>query len=242
MIKNFVYIALVGFTLWLSGGCGTGPVVDTGGASETVSIIITDTAFYGKTSIIDDEGVVSVNSFVDVHFYESDFLPIFPSSVNNITSSTASDSNGEFLMRHKGAGYYSIYAKDIISRKALFYDSIEVSEGELDTIEAAFDPVSTISGFVSVVDTGNGDTTQVSEYYIYVTGTPFLTITGNLGAFSLDTLPQGNYAIKTVEVIPETAWVDIGEAIIKLNNKPAKNVSVTPGDTVKNIDIFVLQK
>lgn len=240
MIKIFVYIIFAGLTLWLSEGCGTAQVVDTGGASETVSIIITDTVFYGKALITDNDEIVSVNSFVDVHFYESDFLPMFPLSDKNITSSTATDISGEFSIRHTGVGYYSIYSKDAITGKTLFCDSVEVLKGKLDTIEAVFDIACTISGSVSVVDTASNDTTKVSKYYVYAIGTPFWTTTGSLGAFLLDTLPKGSYLIKAFNMTQvDTSLIN---EIEEKNTKSAKIVSVIPGDTVGNIDIFIIKK
>lgn len=241
MKKCFAYIICILGIVGMFYSCGVGPEADTGGASETVAIIITDSAFYGQATIITEDNVGLVNPYVTVSLYEADYLPFFSGTINNFTNSTSSDSNGEFAFNHKGIGYYNLYAKDVVSGKSLFFDSVEVLQGEVDTIEAQFNETGGITGTIFIIDSISGDTVNADDHYVFIMGSPFLALTDLQGAFSLDTLSEGSYTIRSITAAPETSWVNMDSLINTIVNKKGKKASVQPGDTLEDINMYLMQ-
>ncbi len=243
MKKSIQYLVLAICIVNILSRCGIDPLGDSGGASETVSIIVTDSVLYGKAVTITEDDEVLVNPSVTVSLYEADFLPIFSSeAVNNFTNTTVSDTNGEFTFRHIGAGYYNVYAKDVITGRVLFIDSLWVRQNERDSVGAAFDDGGRVSGNIYAIDTLTSDTVPAFKFQVFVAGTPFRSITDIQGAFSLDSIPQGAYAVRVVELAQDTSWIIADSTINSINNSESIPVSLNSGDTLQNFDIYVTQK
>ncbi len=242
MKKSIQYIVLVISIVSILSRCGIDPVGDSGGASETVSIIVTDSVLYGKAVTITEDDEILVNPLVSVSLYEADFLPIFSEAVNNFSKTTVSDTNGEFTFRHNGAGYYNVCAKDIVTGRSLFIDSIMVRQDERDSVGAAFDDGGQVSGKIYAIDTLISDTVPAFKFHVFIIGTPFLSITDIQGVFSLDSIPQGAYVVKVVEQVSDTSLIVSDSTINSINNLESTPVSLNPGDTLQNFDIYVTQK
>lgn len=241
MKKSIQYIICIISMVSILSRCGTDPVGDTGGASETVAIIVTDSMLYGSAVTITEDDEVLANPSVVVSLYEADFLPIFSDNVNNFTNTTSSDTNGEFSFRHNGVGYYSIHAKDVVTGRSLFIDSIWVRQGEYDSVNATFDDGGSVSGAIFVIDSITSDTVTAANYSVFITGSPFLTVTDIQGRFTFDTLPRGDYAVRSIGGIQDTSWIVTDSTVNIINQLKSTPVSIDPGDTLQNIDIYLIQ-
>jgi hypothetical protein len=178
--------------------CVVNPASDTGGASETVAVIITDSTFSGSVKNLDDNGEPVANTRLLISVYAIDYLPLILSDKLNFTISTATNQSGAFTIKHRGPGLYNLYLRDTASGFSTFIDSVVVTRNILDTIVDSLAAGMVVGGALFLVDSIQLDTTKAVRYRLVIAGTGFSCRTDSSGLFSFGTLPQGSYNVKTL--------------------------------------------
>ena len=239
MKNRIIHMLVTVLMVCILHNCGVGPVGDTGGASETIAIMVTDTVLSGRATRISADSVGIANTDVIVSAYALDYLPFMTRSANNFTISSAADVQGEFRCDLRGAGYYNVYVKDTHTGKSLFIDSIPVSQGSRDTIYDTLSYGGSMRGTVYFVDSSRADTSGAFNYYVFITGSPFVTRTDPLGTFFLDTLPEARYTIKTLSSASLDSLVNSFDILQNMINRiPGEAVSIQEGEALEGILIY----
>ncbi len=241
-MRNIAWLACVGAVFHQ---CGVGPVGDTGGASETVAIVINGLTITGETKKKTEDNIEQSNPDVLLQIYDNDFLPYpyFLNSLNNITKSTVSDSSGVFQFTDMREGIYNLLGKDVASGKSVFISNIKVGSGINDTIAGMFSYPGSIGGSVRII-TATSDTVAAVGYDVFIPGTPFKTAADSGGAFQLDTLPRGEYFILSTSIsgLMDTAWTDHPDSLIgMIIGMEGDTVPLESDEIISDLDI-ILQK
>lgn len=240
IIKNIIYAFTVIFIVTY---CTNNVITDSGGASETIAIVIIGSNIYGEATKLSEENIESANPDVIVSLFEIDYLP-FPFlelNVNNFTNKTSSVINGEFQFTNVKTGYYNIYAKDTITGKAVLFDSIAVFRGVEDTIYDSLTYPGSFAGYVNIISSNN-DTSNAVGYDVYIPGSHFATVTDIDGAYSLDSLPVGWYNVlsMSLSILMDSIKTDNPDTLMNiLNNADGNTVSVKSKDTQEGVNIYI---
>jgi hypothetical protein len=175
-------------------GCST-QIVGTGGASETVAIVVTDNRISGAISIQDDPAGALNNSEYLVGVYDTAFLPLHPDSNANFRDTTAFP-DADFSFTGLRTGTYNLYIQNRASKKALFLASIALPARTQNTREGTLKPCGSISGVIyHLPDSAGTDTTTFPLAWVFVTGSPFLSISNQVGHYMLSDIPEGSYRL-----------------------------------------------
>jgi hypothetical protein len=185
-------IALIAFLVQC--GCST-QIVGTGGASETVAIVVTDNRLSGTISIQDDPAGALKNSEYFVGVYDTVFIPLLPDSNANFRDTTAFP-DAAFSFTNLRTGTYNLYIQNRASKKALFLASIAIPAPTQNTREGTLKPCGSISGVIyQLPDSVRTDTTTIPPAWVFVNGSPFLCISNQIGHYMLSDIPEASYRL-----------------------------------------------
>jgi hypothetical protein len=104
---------------------------------------------------------------------------------------------GAVALKLPDTGVYSIYIVEMDSGRSLFVDTLPPS-GSADTV---LDTLKTPGGFSGTVVGDSAAAGPRPFYYVFIQGSPFLSLTDTAGAFSLDRVPAGTYWLSVEETI-----------------------------------------
>lgn len=223
--------------------CGLDHTVDSGGASETIAIVVTDSVIYGEATIVSEDGDSGIQG-LDVKLYAVGYLPFFPNTPNNFYDSTLSDENGEFRFSNINTGCYNIFAANTLTGKSVFIDSIVISGGVNDTVYDSLTIPGGISGHIYSISSNSGDTSIAVLYNVFIFGSQFLENTDSNGAFLLDSIPKGYYTLYSApidSILNSSDSISTGFIIYYINktNEMPETDIVQSGEVLEGREIYL---
>jgi len=241
MNKRIQGILQMFILVFLMHRCGVGPVTDSGGASETIAVIVTDSGVIGNVFAKKESGDSAMQG-VTVKLFDKNYLPFYPNSNFNFYASAISDEFGDFSFSIIKQGLYKIYAQNTLAGRSAFIDSIIIRDSIIDTVYDSLVDPGNVSGQVYSV-LSNNDTIAAPYYHVFILGTPFRSRTGATGAFLLNSIPEGYYTLLSA---PDSIF----STIDSLNNMTALQYisiinenntidTVKPGKTLTGKEIFL---
>jgi hypothetical protein len=243
-VKRAVYLLIIPV---LVNYCTNSVVSDTGGASETIAIIINNSTIHGKVAKHSENGQSAMPG-LHIKIYEDDYITFVDSASINFVDSTVSDSNGEFRFTGIKTGNYNLYAQNMESGNSVFIESIVMS-GSSDTLYDTLTTPGSLSGIVKtvkvVVDSLNDslfDTASASLYDVYIPGSPFVSAAGTDGDFIMNSISKGMYNVLSMRAqsyIDSSSWNSMDSIISVINNAQGKAVTVQSGVHYTGIQIFL---
>ena len=223
--------------------CGFDHTADSGGASETIAIIVTDSMIYGEAAMVSEDGDSAIEG-LEVKLYVCDYLPFFPNTPGNFYDSTLSDENGEFRFLNISNGCYNIFAANTLTGKSVFIDSIFVSGGVNDTVYDSLTIPGGVSGNVYSISGSTGDTSAAVLYSVFVFGSQFFVNTDSNGAFLLDSIPRGYYTLYSAPIdsilnSSDSVSTDFIVGYITMTNELPKTDTVQSGEVLEGRKIYL---
>lgn len=223
--------------------CGLDHTVDSGGASETIAIVVTDSMIYGEATIVTEDGDSAIEG-LDVKLYACDYLPFFPNTPNNFYDSILSDENGEFRFSNINTGCYNIFAANTLTGKSVFIDSIVISADVNDTVYDSLTVPGGISGNVYSISGSTGDTSAAALYSVFAFGAQFFVNTDFNGAFLLDSIPRGYYTFYSAPIdsilnSSDSVSTDFIVGYITMTNELPKIDTVQSGEVLGGKEIYL---
>jgi hypothetical protein len=127
---------------------------------------------------------------ISLQVFRSDYQPY---DYKGFSATMTLDSTGSFEYDSLESGSYNVLSYDTVNAVGVFIANIPVGDSIRDySLKQLFDSLGIIKGSV------NSISTMESNYRgVYITGTPFFTLTDSAGAFSLMRIPMGAYEVKT---------------------------------------------
>ncbi|MCI0473255.1 MAG: hypothetical protein L0Y76_06715, partial [Ignavibacteria bacterium] len=150
-IKSIPWTFIIVFILHQ---CGVGPVTDSGGASETIAVFVTDSIVYGKVAAKTESGDSAMQG-VTVKLFDKNYLPFYPNSDFNFYDSAISNEFGDFSFSIIKQGLYKIYAQNTLAGRSAFIDSIIIRDSINDTVYDSLVDPGNVSGQVYSVLSNN---------------------------------------------------------------------------------------
>ncbi len=174
------WLLLVAGAMILASRCSDRmPTLSGGGGSETINakIIVTDTVAQFQTEVKADSFSMRVFSG---HYKPYERMGFADSIKNDSAGVLAWNApfSGEFnFLLSQGGG------------KAAFIPNLKLKRGIIDTIHCSLSKRMAFKGRIV-----SGDP---SPYVLFIQGTPFFCISDSASRFSMPSLPNGNYVVKT---------------------------------------------
>lgn len=123
-----------------------------------------------------------------VYLFSNHYCPYNDSGFSSVSKT---DTSGSFSFNNLAEGEYTIYCKLANSDSSVIIQSIQVQSNHWstpDTVE--FDENGSFSG--KLIDSSG---IALSQSYVYISGSPFFTITDSSGIYILKAVPKGNYLV-----------------------------------------------
>jgi len=243
-MKSYVQnILCLFFSILVLNHCGINDTADSGGASETIAVVVTDSIIYGEAVMVTEDGDYGIEG-LGVKIYTCDYQPFFPNTPSNFYDSTLSDENGEFIFTDIHTGFYNIFAANTLTGNSVFIDSIFVSAGVNDTVYDSLTIPGGISGHVYSISGSTGDTSAAALYSVFAFGTQFFVNTDANGAFLLDSIPRGYYTFYSAPIdsilnSSDSVSTDFIVGYITLTNELPKIDTVQSGEVLEGKKIYL---
>lgn len=155
-----------------------------------------------------------------IYLFSSDYCPYNDSG---FSSTVNSDTSGTFSFNNIEEGEYALYCKLSNSDLSAFVQLIQIQSYNLNTSDTvAFDENGSFSG--KLIDSSG---TPMSQFNVYISGSPFFTITDSLGIYVLDNIPEGNYMLTFIES-PNNNNSPKKKRTIAVSVDAGKNTAVDP--------------
>lgn len=214
-------------------------ITDSGGASETVAVVMEGSRISGTISLQNGSPDQAGNAMYFVGVYDTSYLPLFFTSDSNFRDTVTAAPTIQFSFDNLQPGKYNLYVLNKSSLKALFMRSLTIPTPSQTTRDGVLKSPGSLTGTLyHAPDSGNADTLTTPYANVFIIGSPFLCLSNQNGRFALFDIPEGSYMLSAY--ILQDSTVDSTNIITQIYTDD-HTYELNVGEEKTHIDIYTDQ-